>query len=117
MFVTAETEEFKKFIAGLEPILNNDAVHATMREIDFEERSKFILVFTKMKNDPHGCQQRHAYCFIARCDTESKALGKVKAGDVLKCASWKAPAKHARGNIFADNPHAGCNKWGTDYLR
>jgi hypothetical protein len=23
-------------------------------------------------------------------------------GDILKAASWKAPAKHARGNIFSD---------------
>jgi hypothetical protein len=24
-------------------------------------------------------------------------------GDILKAASWKAPAKHARGNVFDGN--------------
>lgn len=40
------------------------------------------------------------FAFIARQDNETKALGQVKAGDVLKPANYKAPAKHARGNIF-----------------
>jgi hypothetical protein len=38
----------------------------------------------------------------------------VKKGDLLKPASWKAPAKHSRGNIFD-----GTDKWtfyGPDYL-
>lgn len=29
-------------------------------------------------------------------------------GDVLKPASWNAPAKHARGNIFNDDYGFGC---------
>ena len=32
-----------------------------------------------------------AYCFVD-----------YATGDVLKCAGYKAPAKHARGNIFSD---------------
>lgn len=35
--------------------------------------------------------QRSVHCFI---DTTN--------GDVLKAAGWKAPAKHARGNLFDD---------------
>lgn len=38
-------------------------------------------------------------------------------GDILKAAGWKAPAKHARGNIFNENPMAGCNEYGPNYLR
>lgn len=34
-------------------------------------------------------EDRSAFAFIDRTN-----------GDVLKAASWKAPAKHARGNIF-----------------
>ncbi len=30
-------------------------------------------------------------------------------GDVLKAAGWKAPAKHARGNIFAST--TGSQRW------
>jgi len=33
-------------------------------------------------------EQRFAYCFV-----------NMTNGDILKAASWKAPAKHARGNI------------------
>jgi len=39
-------------------------------------------------------------------------------GDVLKADSWKAPAKHPRGNVFNDdNGMGGCSVWGGNYLR
>lgn len=39
-------------------------------------------------------------------------------GDVLKPASWKAPAKHARGNIFADDNGLNCcGPYSVAYLR
>lgn len=39
-------------------------------------------------------------------------------GDVLKAASWKAPAKHARGNIFdASNGLEFVDHHGPKYLR
>ena len=39
-------------------------------------------------------------------------------GDVLKPASWKAPAKHARGNIFDENNGLGSiGPYGPAYLR
>jgi hypothetical protein len=39
-------------------------------------------------------------------------------GDVLKPASWNAPAKHARGNIFAADNGMGCiGVYGVAYLR
>ena len=39
-------------------------------------------------------------------------------GDVLKAASWKAPAKHARGNIFdAKNGLGWMGEYGPAYLR
>ena len=53
------------------------------------------------------------------CDKQS-AWGfiNLENGDVLKSASWKAPAKHARGNIF--DAHGGV-KWvswtGLAYLK
>ena len=49
---------------------------------------------------------RRVYCFVDRTN-----------GDVLKSASWKAPAKHARGNIYAADPVAGCTEYGGAYLR
>jgi hypothetical protein len=38
-------------------------------------------------------------------------------GDVLKSESWKKPAKHARGNIFAENPVSGITAYGAAYMR
>jgi hypothetical protein len=46
-------------------------------------------------------------------DGENKGAP-IKPGDLLKPASWKAPAKHSRGNIFD-----GTDKWeyyGPSYL-
>jgi hypothetical protein len=51
--------------------------------------------------------------FISRIDGDHKGVP-IKRGDLLKPATWKAPAKHARGNI-AD----GTAKWtyiGVNYL-
>lgn len=62
--------------------------------------------------DPGGkkyvrvCYNGSAYCFIEKA-----------TGDILKPASFKAPAKHARGNIYGENPIAGCGPYGVAYLR
>jgi hypothetical protein len=37
--------------------------------------------------------------FISRVDGDLKG-SPIKKGDLLKPATWKAPAKHARGNII-----------------
>jgi hypothetical protein len=50
---------------------------------------------------------RSVHCFVDRTN-----------GDVLKAASWKAPAKHARGNIYrADNGAGSMTPYGAAYLR
>lgn len=38
-------------------------------------------------------------------------------GDIMKPASWKAPAKHARGNINAENALDCCEQYSIVYLR
>jgi hypothetical protein len=50
--------------------------------------------------------QRMVYCFV-----------RLENGDILKSATWRAPAKHARGNIFAVNPLGGLSQYGATYLR
>lgn len=55
--------------------------------------------------EAHG--GRSAFCFIDPSN-----------GDILKSASWKAPAKHARGNIHTPThgvEHLG--PYGAQYLR
>lgn len=60
-----------------------------------------------------------AYAFIALKDFETKGLGKVRQGDLMKPASWKAPTKHARGNIIEDMDKAIDNSGphGVAYLK
>lgn len=51
--------------------------------------------------------QRSVHCFVD-----------LTNGDVLKAASWKTPAKHARGNIFApDGGSSAVGAYGANYLR
>ena len=57
------------------------------------------------------------YCFIALGDSETKTLGTVKLGDIMKPANWNAPAKHARGNVFLPYTWGSAGKYGMEYLR
>ena len=47
-----------------------------------------------------------AYCFV-----------NMTNGDILHPATWKGPAKHARGNIFQADAVKAVNPYGTNYLR
>ena len=51
--------------------------------------------------------------FISRVDGDLKG-SPIKKGDLLKPASWKAPAKHARGNIIDGT--ARYSTYGPEYL-
>lgn len=55
------------------------------------------------------------YCFVATEDGQSKELGSYKEGDIFKAASWKAPAKHVRGNIYTDLSK--CRHYGMEYIK
>lgn len=58
-------------------------------KIRVDEGSKFIKVVTN--NSVHS--------FIVKND-----MGKFKRGDILKAASWRAPAKNfSRGNVLTGN--------------
>jgi hypothetical protein len=57
------------------------------------------------------------YCRIVH-DSRAFAFVDKKNGDVLKPASWKTPAKHARGNIYDDHSGLGMmGPYGPAYLR
>ena len=51
--------------------------------------------------------------FISRVDGDLKGAP-IKKGDLLKAATWKAPAKHARGNIIDGTAKYGV--YGPEYL-
>lgn len=56
------------------------------------------------------------YAFICLKDNQTKALGVLKAGDIHKAATFKAPAKHARGNVFFPDFGKCCTPYGIVYL-
>ena len=61
---------------------------------------KYIRV---VRADPH----KSVHCFV-----------EISSGDVLKAASWKAPAKHARGNIHDEHGGLGSmGEYGPAYLK
>ena len=51
--------------------------------------------------------------FIIRVDGDLKG-SPIKKGDLLKAATWKAPAKHSRGNIIDGTARYGV--YGPEYL-
>ena len=57
------------------------------------------------------------YAFIALQDNTTKVLGRVNAGGIHKPAGFKAPAKHERGNVFADDFRKCLTPWGIVYLK
>jgi len=85
--------------AGWHRPRGNDHIRDEMvREFDagvsYEVSRKFVKVITGQAG---GNTSVHS--FIVLADD-----GKFKRGDILKAASWKAPAKNfARGNVLAGN--------------
>lgn len=53
------------------------------------------------------------FCFIKKHPNAAKG---AEVGDILKAASWKAPAKHSRGSIFNENQMEGVGAYGATYL-
>jgi hypothetical protein len=94
------TPEFARFLAACAALIEDyRAVNFPSlppETLEVEVGSKFIRI-VRRKNPSLGGS---VYAFVARMDNTTKALGTVLAGDVLKPATYAAPAKHARGNIF-----------------
>jgi hypothetical protein len=65
------------------------------------------------------CGNRYAKIIKSYSERNLSVYGFIDLsnGDLLKAASWAKPAKHARGNIFAPDPLAGCGPYGLAYLR
>ena len=82
---------------------DNNFSYKTYEPLKVDKGRKYIRLW-----DGTSC-----WGFVSMEDGENKGVP-VKKGDLLKPASWKAPAKHSRGNIFD-----GTAKWeyyGPTYL-
>jgi hypothetical protein len=73
------------------------------KELTIEIGNKFIRLW----------QGTSCWGFISRVDGDLKG-SPIKKGDLLKAATWKAPAKHARGNIIDGTARYGV--YGPEYL-
>lgn len=116
MKIYENTPELVRFVAACAALIEDyRAVNfpsLSPETLSVEEGTKFLRIVRK----GHG--NGSVYAFVARTDNTTKALGTVRAGDVLKPATYAAPAKHARGNIF--DPFGGMGRmgpYGPDYLR
>lgn len=78
---------------------------------------KWVRVVTVEHQHDGGQRDSSVYAFIALVDNTTKALGTVKPGDIHKAATFKAPAKHARGNVFAEDFRKALTPHGIVYLK
>jgi hypothetical protein len=90
-----KTAEFQSFLKGCQAIVD-DACLCGKPKIVVRGGNKWIAV---NREETQG-NSISIFCFIAADDGYSKSMGHWKRGDVMKPASYKVPAKHARGNIF-----------------
>ncbi len=98
------------FVAGCQTIL--DRYHADSKgSITYKvehKRGKRYEIVQRAEYAQDGREiTRSGHCFVD-----------LATGDVLKCASWKVPAKGARGNIFNTDNGLGCmGPYGAAYKR
>ena len=93
--------KFVEFFAGVEAIVN-DHMNA-----NFANLPKPVMKYTQGKKYYKVIRDTSVFCFVNK-----------ENGDVLKAASWAAPAKHARGNLFdATNGLGTITPNGAAYLR
>ena len=113
--VDHSTPELASFIAGCDKIRADYAAkhypnNASLYRTDFEVTggARYLRVSrVETALVTHEIISRSSHCFIDRTN-----------GDVLKAASWKTPAKGARGNIFDSSNGLGrMTPYGTRYNR
>lgn len=103
------TPQFQTWLTGANKLLADNYVASKWPA----NLPKDILIasegerYIKVKKVREGATTGAAYAFIDRTN-----------GDVLKAASWAAPAKHARGNLLQPDNGLGCvGPYGIAYLR
>ena len=99
---------------------------ATPNAYKFEDRlAEFLVALNAKHHDDYGTFHASTpgkrYVRIMKSHGSSRsayAFVDTQTGDILLPASWKAPAKHARGNIFAaDLGLSCCGPYGVSYLK
>ena len=113
--VTRESKEFKEWLNFCQQMvdMNMDSyMPFQKKELKVDKRGrryiKIIAVLLVQREDgSYAVNSNSAWAFIDSTN-----------GDILKPASWKVPAKHARGNLFDRQKGTGMiTPYVPDYLR
>ena len=89
------------FVKHVQSIVNENSYFNT--KIIAKAGSKNVKIIKQETNGPSVS----VYCFVRKAD-----------GAVLKAAGWNAPAKHARGTIYTDDPtRYGVSSYGAHYIK
>jgi len=78
---------------------------------------RIVTLDHRPSEGPEVYRDSSVYCFVCLRDGFTKTLGTLTAGDIHKAASFKAPAKRARGNVFRERFADGLTEHGAVYLR
>lgn len=99
-------ELLAKFVAEAQAIVDANwkqmgYTYSGPPKLSVEEGKRYVRI---VRTDANG-SSRSVHCFVDKTN-----------GDILKAASWKAPAKHARGNIEQGAGNA-VTAYGGAYLK
>ncbi len=81
------------------------AGHDRYTSYDVKWGRKYAKIVTGTTTS-YSSRNGSVFCFVNR-----------ENGDILKAASWKAPAKHARGNVLRDDRLGAVGRHGANYMR
>jgi hypothetical protein len=93
------------FVKIQEDYAKLNMTHRTSLDLSLKPGRKFIKVV----------EGTRVWGFIAKVDGVHKGVPMLK-GDILKAATWRAPAKHSRGSIFDAEMHKSFSWTGPNYL-
>ena len=83
-----------------------------------EYLKKYARIVMERRNDAGAVYGRSVHSFVVLNNGFTKSLGHVLRGDIMKPASWKTPARHARGTVFAEKwEQYGADIYGANYMR
>ncbi len=88
-----------------------------IKEWESKVRPNFERDFENLEFEPLGYTKGRKYVKIVQ-ENRVVAFVDMNTGDIFKPAGWKAPAKHARGNIYKDRGAEALSEHGSvRYLR
>ena len=93
----------------------NEALMNFMDLVEKRDLAHMTEKFPNLKPNEWDVSFGRKYVKVIR-DRSVYAFIEVETGDIYKPASWSAPAKHVRGNIYGENPLAGTDIYGVNYL-